>query len=172
MADSGSGAMTGRSDATLFRCAKETYDGSFNADLLEQYKLYVQSAENVSARRVASSRYLLTLNAALVALYGIQSSNPGPGWWTMLVPILGVLVSVLWHRIIKSHRDLNAVKFEIIHEIEQWLPASLYAYEWRLAEEGRGKIYRSVTDIERWIPLAFLGLHIVLAGSVLHGSIA
>ena len=130
----------------------------------------------MSARRVASSRYLLTLNAALVALYGFQSSNPGPGWWTMLIPILGVLVSVLWHRIIKSHRDLNAVKFEIIHELEQWLPASLYAHEWRVAGEGRGKIYRSVTDIERWIPLAFLGLHVVLfiilAGSVLNGSSA
>ncbi len=91
----------------------------------------------------------------------------------MLVPILGVLVSVLWHRIIKSHRDLNTVKFEIIHDLEQCLPASLYAHEWRRAEEGRGRIYRSVTDIERWIPLAFLGLHvvlfIVLAGSVLHG---
>ena len=32
----------------------------------------------------------------------------------MLVPILAVLVSVLWHRIIKSHRDLNTVKFETI----------------------------------------------------------
>ena len=168
--------MTGPSGETLFRYTKETYDGSFSADLLEQYKLYVQSAENVSARRVASSRYLLTLNAALIALCGFQSSNPGPGWWTMLVPILGVLVSVLWHRIIKSHRDLNAVKFEIIHELEQLLPASLYAHEWRLAEGGRGKIYRSVTDIERWIPVAFLGLHVVLfvvlAGSVLHGCIA
>ena len=168
--------MTGPSGETLFRYTKETYDGSFNADLLEQYKLYVQSAENVSARRVASSRYLLTLNAALVALYGFQSSNLGSGGWTMLVPILGILVSVLWHRIIKSHRDLNAVKFEIIHELEQWFPASVYVHEWRLAEEGRGRIYRSVTDIERWIPLAFLGLHIVLfivlAASVLHGWIA
>ena len=168
--------MAGRSDGSLFRYTRETYGGSFNADLLEQYKLYVQSAENVSARRVASSRYLLTLNAALVALCGFQSSNPGPGWWTMLVPILGVLVSVLWHRIIKSHRDLNAVKFEIIHELEQSLPASLYVHEWRLAEEGRGRVYRSVTDIERWIPLAFLGLHVVLfvvlAGSALPGSLA
>ena len=167
--------MTDRSGETLLRYTKETYGGSFNADLLEQYKLYVQSAENVSARRVASSRYLLTLNAALVALYGFQSSIPSPGWWTMLVPILGVLVSALWHRIIKSHRDLNTVKFEVIHELEQWLPASLYAHEWRLAEGGQGKSYRSVTNIEQWIPLAFLGLHvalfIVLAGSALHGRI-
>lgn len=153
--------MTERPEGTLFRYTKETYDGSFDEAILEQYKLYVQSAENVSARRVASSRYLLTLNVALVALYGYQSSNLDPGWWAMLVPVLGALVSVLWHRIIKSHKNLNVVKFEIVHELEQHLPASLYKHEWRLAEEGRGKSYRSVTDIERWVPLAFLSLHFV-----------
>ena len=129
--------MTDRTDGTLFRYTKETYEGSFHEDVLEQYKLYVQSAENVSARRVASSRYLLTLSVALVALYGFQSSHFDPGGWAMLVPVLGALVLVLWHRIIKSHRDLNAVKFEIVHAIEQRLPAALYAHEWRLAEEGK-----------------------------------
>ena len=69
---------------------------------------------------------------------------------------------MLWHRIIQSHKDLNTAKFKIIHELELNLPAALYAHEWRLAEEGRGKAYRSVTDIERWIPLVFLGLHLVL----------
>ena len=154
--------MTDRPKSTLFRHTTETYDGPFDEAVLELYKLYVQSAENVSARRVASSRYLLTLNVALVALYGYQSSNLDPGWWAMLVPVLGALVSVLWHRIIKSHKDLNVVKFEIIHELEQHLPASLFTHEWRLAEEGRGRSYRSVTDIEQWIPLAFLALHFVL----------
>lgn len=154
--------MTSRPDEVLFLCTKETYGDSFNTDLLEQYKLYVQSAENVSARRVASSRYLLTLNVALVAFYGFQASNLSPDWWTMLAPILGISVSVLWHRIIKSHKDLNAVKFRIIHELEQRLPVALYSYEWRLAEEGRGKPYRPVTDIERWVPLVFLVLHFVL----------
>ena len=154
--------MTDRPEGTLFRHTKETYEGSFDQAVLEQYKLYVQSTENVSARRVASSRYLLTLNVALVALYGYQASNPDPGWWAILVPILGALVSVLWHRIIKSHKDLNAVKFEIVQELEQHLPASLYTHEWRLAEEGRGRSYRSVTDIEQWIPLVFLALHFVL----------
>ena len=154
--------MTDRPEYTLIRYTAETYNGSFSNAILEQYKLYVQSAENVSARRIASSRYLLTLNAALIALYGFQSSSFSPGWLTISVPILGVLVSVLWNRIIQSHKDLNNVKFKIIHELELKLPATLYAHEWWLAEEGRGKAYRSVTDIERWIPLVFLGLHLVL----------
>ena len=57
----------------MIRQTQESYRESFKADLLEQCKMYVQSAENVSARRVASNRYLLTINAALVALYGLQS---------------------------------------------------------------------------------------------------
>ena len=155
----------GESDNSLFQFTGETYKGSFNADLLEQYKLYVQSAENVSARRVASSRYLLTLNVALVALYGLQSANFGQTYWTLLVPVLGIPVSLLWHQIIKSHRDLNAVKFRIIHEMERHLPAALFHYEWQLAGEGKGRFYNPVTYIERWIPIAFVALH--LAATVL-----
>ena len=150
-------------DETLFLFTKESYKGSFHTALLEQYKLYVQSAENVSARRVASSRYLLTVNAALVALYGFQSQIPEPPWLVVLIPLLGILVSCQWHRIITSHRDLNGVKFQIIHELERKLPVALYAHEWRLAEGGQGKRYRPVSNIEGWIPLIFLFLHIVLA---------
>ena len=153
--------MNGQPDDPLFFFTEDTYGGSFHAALLEQYKLYVQSAENVSARRVASSRYLLTVNAALVALYGFQSHFLGPPWIEVLIPALGILVSLLWHRIIVSHRNLNSVKFKIIHELERKLPAALYTYEWRLADGGRGKRYRPVTDIERWIPLVFLVLHLI-----------
>ena len=155
--------MSGESGNNLFQFTGETYEGSFKADLLEQYKLYVQSAENVSTRRVHSSRYLLTLNAALVAMYGFQFAGFGQSYWTLGVPIIGILVSLLWCLIIKSHADLNRVKFKVIHELEQHLPAAMYKYEWRLAEYGRGKSYRAVTAIEKWIPILFAVLHVILA---------
>ena len=147
----------------LIHMEKETYCGSFSADLLEQYKLYVQSAENVSTRRVASSRYLLTLNAAFIALYGLQSASFGQNYWTLLVPVIGVTVSLLWYLIIKSHANLNRIKFDVIHELEQHLPAVMYKYEWYLAEEGKGKAYRTVTTFEQWIPILFVVLHVGLA---------
>ena len=147
----------------VVRCARDAYGETFTADLLEQYKLYVQSAEHVSARRLASSRLLLTLNAGLAALYGIQPGAFGQSWWVMAVPILGIAVSLTWARIIRSHKDLNRVKFELIHELERHLPAAPYTCEWQLAEQGRGSSYRAVTDIERWLPWTFLVLHIVLA---------
>ena len=149
-------------NTALFGHSKEDYGDSFTSDLLEQYRIYVQSSENVSARRVASSRYLLTLNVALVALYGFQYAGFGQGYWTLLIPIVGIPVSLLWFLIIKSHADLNHIKFCIIHEFEQYLPAAMYKYEWELAEEGEGRTYRTVTSIERWIPILFTVLHAVL----------
>ena len=151
----------------LIHHSKEDYGDSFGSDLLEQYKLYVQSAENVSSRRVISNRYLLTINAALVALYGLQSANFGQGYWTLLIPVIGIPVSLLWYLIIKSHADLNRIKFDVIHEFEQHLPAAMYGYEWLLAEEGQGTPYRAVTKIERWIPILFVGLHVVLTVMVI-----
>ena len=152
----------GEPSMVLFGHTKENYGDSFNTNLLEQYKLYVQSAENVSARRVASSRYLLTLSSALVALYGLQSAEFSQNYWTLLTPVAGITVSILWYLIIKSHADLNAVKFKIIHELEEHLPAAMYRYEWQLAEDGKGKTYRTVTTIEQWVPILFGALHVVL----------
>ena len=99
--------MTDQTCKSLVQQDKASYGDSFGSDLLEQYKLYVQSAENVSARRVASNHYLLTLNAALVALYGLQSANFGQGYWTLLLPVMGIPVSMLWYLVIKSHADLK-----------------------------------------------------------------
>lgn len=155
--------MTDANETKLFNRSEEIYGDSFTSDLLEQYKLYVESAENVSARRVASSRYLLTLNAALAALYGIQSAGFGQSYWTLLVPAVGIPVSLLWYWIIKSHADLNRVKFNVIHELERHLPAAMYRYEWQLANRGQGRTYRAVTTIERWLPILFTILHIGLA---------
>jgi len=152
-----------QSGSRLISLEKEAYGDTFSTDLLEQYKLYVQSAENVSARRLTSSQYLLTLNAALITLYGLQSTSFGKNYWTLLVPAIGISVSLLWRSIIKSHADLNRIKFDVIHEFEQHLPAAPYKHEWFLAEKGQGKAYRTVTTLERRIPFLFAVLHVALA---------
>ena len=154
--------MSDRHDEGLFHPTKKTYDDSFTTVLLEQYKLYVQTAENVSSRRVAASRYLLTLSAAFVALYGLQLPILNEGYGVLVVPVTGVFVALLWYKSIKSYHDLNGVKFKIIHELEQRLPARLFAHEWRIAGKGDGKRYTKITDIERWIPLMFVVLHAAL----------
>ncbi|HET6204505.1 MAG TPA: hypothetical protein VFI25_17070 [Planctomycetota bacterium] len=147
----------------LIRHTQESYGESFKADLFEQYKLYVESAEKISERRVSANNYLLTVNAFLVTLYGLLAASPYKGGWAVLVPVAGVLVSLTWHRIITSYRDLNTVKFKVIHELEREMPAALYDYEWHKAGEGRGKEYHPLTHLERWVPVVFMLLYVLLA---------
>lgn len=145
----------------LLQHTKETYGESFATILFEQYKLYVGSAERVSERRVSANNFLLTVNASLVTLYGVVA--PHAGRWSLLVPLAGLLVSLTWYRIITSYRDLNTVKFAVIHELERQLPAALYGYEWHRAEEGRGRAYRPLTHLEQWVPLIFMALYLALS---------
>src|SRR3989454_2714148 len=154
--------MPDQTPPQLILHTKETYGDSFKADLFEQYKQYVESAEKISERRVSANNYLLTVNAFLVTLFGIVAANKFSSYWTILVPVAGLLVSLTWHRIITSYRDLNTVKFDVIHELEQRMPAALYLYEWEKAEHGRGKAYRPLSHLERWIPIIFVILYAVL----------
>lgn len=153
------------------RTTKEEYGDAFSADLLEQYKLYVQSAENISSNRIATSRYLLTLNAALLALYGFQPLNLGSSDLALAIPVTGVLVSALWYRIIKSYRNLNGIKFELIHKLEERLPATLFKTEWDVVKKRSGRTYIPVTKIEQWLPLLFIAAHTFLPSFAYFGVI-
>lgn len=155
--------MSEKPPPQLIGHTKETYGESFKADLFEQYKLYVESADKISERRVSANNYLLTVNAFLITLYGLLAASQYKGYWTVLVPIAGILVTLTWHRIITSYRDLNTVKFKVIHELERQMPAALYDYEWQKAEEGRGKAYRPLSHLEGWVPIIFTGLYVLLA---------
>src|SRR5947199_8325058 len=99
--------MKGGPTSELIRHNEATYGDSFKADLFEQYKHYVESAEKISERRVSANNYLLTVNAFLITLFGVVAANKFRSYWTILVPIAGLLVSLTWHRIITSYRDLN-----------------------------------------------------------------
>ena len=141
---------------------EKEYGSAFSADLLEQYKLYVQSAENISSGRISTNRHLLTLNAALLALYGLQLSNLDSGYLALAIPVTGVLVSALWHRLIKSYGNLNSIKFKLIHKLEERLPATLFKTEWDMVKRS-GKPYTPVTETERRLPLLFVAAHAALA---------
>lgn len=144
----------------------ETYGPEYQAHLLEQYKLYVQMADQVSQRRVAANNYLLTVNASLVALYGLASSfGDGSGkWklWVYAVPAAGFLVCLIWLTVIRSYRDINAAKFKVIHEVEKCLPATLFAYEWQIAGEGKGEKYWPTSHVEQIVPCVFMGIYALL----------
>ena len=62
------------------RCTKDTSDGSFITDLLEQYKLCVQVCREGELRAGShANRYLLAINAALEALNRHPTPNTSFG---------------------------------------------------------------------------------------------
>ena len=129
--------------------------------LLEQYKLYLASAENISDRRQTANSFFVTVNTALVTLLGYLNADPEESTnlhW--LVSISGIVISYMWYRLIRSYKDLNSAKFKVIHLIERKLPLNLFAAEWDAVGRGENSnLYLPFTHIEVYIPWVFAALH-------------
>lgn len=147
----------------VFRASPETYGPDYRQHLLEQYKLFVESADRVSERRTSANNYLLTVNAFLVTLYGLAAGWGDNRAWAFVVPVAGVLVCITWLVLIRSYRNLNTAKFKVIHELEEQLPAALFDREWEHAQRGEGKAYKPLTHVEPYIPFVFAALYLILA---------
>lgn len=163
-----SSANHGHPQDQLIRNAEAVYGDRFHDHLLEQYKLYVESAQKVSEKRISASNYLLTVSSSLLTLFGIVVTQM-TGMWLIIIPIAGLLVSLAWYSMVRSYKDLNSAKFKVIHELESHLPAAVFAYEWHHCEHGRGKAYTPITHTERWIPGIFALVYIGLAVLIMAG---
>ncbi|MEP4892448.1 MAG: hypothetical protein ABJV04_20720 [Aliiglaciecola sp.] len=136
----------------------------FNSHLLEQYKLYLNSAENISNRRQTANAFFVTLNTVIISLVSylnLGTTQNSALYW--IVAIAGIVISYMWYRLIVSYRDLNTAKFKVVHEIEKMLPLRPYDAEWQAV--GRGEkpaLYLPFTHIEVFIPWVFLFLHLIV----------
>lgn len=135
-------------------------DEKHQAHLLDQYKLYVEMADRISARRQTANSYFLSINTALVGFVGYLTSKESSDYYWLL-PFAGVSLSYLWYRLICSYRDMNTAKFKVIHEIEKALPLSPYDAEWEAIGRGeQPKLYKPFTHIETGAPWVFILLHV------------
>ncbi|TRY31960.1 hypothetical protein FM019_09000 [Aliiglaciecola sp. M165] len=132
--------------------------------LLEQYKIYVGTAEAVSHRRQVANSFFITLNATILTLLSFVHKQFETGLVTLFImSFIGIIVSLLWYRLICSYRDLNTAKFKVIHELEQFFPAQPFDVEWVILRKQKPKgEYLVFTTLERLIPLVFLVLHIAV----------
>jgi hypothetical protein len=154
----------------------EQYGDKYQDHLLEQYKLFVVTSQQVSERRQNANNYLLTLNSSFVLLFVTFLSTFGHQRWNVLIPITGLIVCFLWYSLVDSYKDLNTAKFKVIHELEHQLPVALFGYEWWVCGHNRKKKdrpledkYVPLTHLERWIPVAFGVLYLGLVGYALFG---
>lgn len=138
-----------------------------NTDVMfQQYKLYVDMADKISARRAATNNFFLTANSFLFVALGVLFSYKF--WYFIpLVLLVGVFFCLSWFLLIQYYKSLNSAKFKIINEIEEYLPVKGFSTEWKLwkAHEKPFRT-RSLSNIEKWIPLS-LGLMYFLAAMIL-----
>lgn len=132
------------------------------------FEVYLSTAEKVSERRAQANSWLLSVNSALVGLYGVLQSLPATQKlvWTWAIPLAGVIVCVAWARLLASYRKLNAAKFRVLQDIEKDLPVQLFADEQRHYRQDQR---RSFSDVELWIPGAFGGLYLLMLLAALRG---
>lgn len=130
--------------------------------ILEQYKLYVETAEKVSDRRQNSNNFFLTLNSILLTFTGYLTTFSFALWHTILA-FTGISISILWFLTITSFRNLNSGKFRVIHKIEQKLPMKLFVDEWAYLRDGKNsKKYIKISKVEQGIPLIFFILYLLI----------
>lgn len=135
--------------------------------ILELYKLAVEMADRVSARRTAANAFFLTLDGGLAATIGFfgQSVTGRPGHWVylLLAPVAGLALSGAWYLLLRSYRDLNKAKFVVITDIETKLPVEIFAKEWEQLKKDpvkgwRGR-YAEQGTVERVVPVIFALLY-------------
>ena len=134
-------------------------DAAYRTALLDQYKIYVEMADRISARRGLANTYFLTLNTAITTAIGVfWQRPPQASEWLLVAPLLALLGQCLaWFLIIRSYRQLNSGKYMVIGAMEQRLPASpYYAAEWTALGSGRNPAaYLPLSHVEQLIPAFF-----------------
>jgi hypothetical protein len=134
------------------------------AIILEQYKIYVETADRVGARRNFTNSFFLALNTAIFAAIGaLWKDRPAVTSWLLVFPLLALVVQCCaWFYLVRSYRQLNSAKYVVIGVFEQRLPASPYwNAEWKALGEGKDKAkYWPLTHLEQWIPAIFAATYI------------
>lgn len=152
-------------DDALLGPSSEEYGKEHQQHLLEIYKLYVEMADRISARRERANAFFLAVNTAVIALLSSNTlrQNREQSTLVTLAPIAGIAICYLWYRIIRSYRNLNSAKFRVIHRIEQHLPLRPYDAEWESVGRGKDpKRYLPFTQVELAIPWIFICLYVIL----------
>lgn len=90
----------------------EEYGEQYKDHLLEQWKTCVEMANSNSERRISTNNVYITVNAAIIALISFTFD-----YKSILLSIVGAIVSILWLNSIISYKKLNSVKYQIINEI-------------------------------------------------------
>ena len=138
------------------------------AELMEFYKTYLGSIEVTTNRRQQSNQFFIGLLTALLGIVGLIFNNEGDGFTNVLQGfllilsgLLGLLLSAVWLRYIRSSVLLNKVKFEILDKMEDRLSQQPFREEYQLLKK-RG--YVGLGRIEGRLPWMMMVPYVIILG--------
>ena len=124
------------------------------------YRMYVETAENVSTRRIQTNGFFLTLLTGLFVLAWspwlpqVVEGLGRPAADARIVLFMGgFFLSILWWAQILQFRTLNRIKFQEILNMERLLPLAPFTRENDALRRSKG--YIGFSRVEGFIPLVF-----------------
>ena len=132
------------------------------------FELYLATAEKVGDRRAQANAWILSVNSAIVALYGyLEGDKAAVGAaqkavWLWAIPAAGAIVCFAWWALLSSYRNLNLAKFGVLMELEKNLPVALFSREQEIYREEKR---RPLSRIESAIPACFGLIYCVMLGA-------
>ena len=135
---------------------------------LALFELYLATAEKVGDRRAQANAWMLSVNSAIVGLYGyLQVDKMAVGAaakavWLWAIPAAGAIVCLAWAALLTSYRKLNRAKCEVLMRLEADLPVPPFTTE---REIYRNEKRRSLSQIEALIPGCFALLYAAMLGA-------
>jgi hypothetical protein len=155
----------------------------------DEFKLYYDSAEKVTERRIANNQWNYSICVAtIVAIALVWSWSANNRTFAFLsltvvaaLSILGVLFSTLWIRQIADYKSLNAAKFSILNDIapniafpsssksEETVSSNPFKREWEVLQTmdalrelgSRNLIALKSSNIEFYLPKALRFLYVL-----------
>lgn len=141
--------------------------------LLDLFKLAVEMADRVSARRAGANTFFVSAQSAVVAALGFLAARQPPPANRYLVALtaVGIAVSAAWYLLLRSYRDLNRAKFKVIDELENRMPYAIFRAEWQELKQDPVKRWRpryaELGTVERLVPALFALINLVLGLTIL-----
>jgi hypothetical protein len=84
--------------------------------VMESYRLAVEMADRMSARRAVANAFFLTVNTTLVAVVGLRDSTSTSTLLPVSVCVAGIVVAACWWLLLQNYRHLNEAKYTVINK--------------------------------------------------------
>ncbi|MDO8572160.1 MAG: hypothetical protein Q7S11_00120 [bacterium] len=150
----------------LFPNSREKYGERYQDHVMEQYRLYIESINYVSDLKHRANSYLLTINTVLLTAAGLSLTKEeffNPAVWHTVVPAAGLLLSFAWWYTTHVYKQINRVKFRILHCIEAHMPFAPYTTEWKIVEDTHSSPRKYPSEkIEPLVPWIFATLYLLI----------